>query len=96
MSKDPFNADEYRAFIDAIPNGLRMPIELREGLSIYNLESFVTGRLNHIKAHEGYREPGNRSAFIGQLMDLRSIIEVRLKKREQFLREQAEKQKSNG
>lgn len=97
MNKDPyqpFNAEEFKAFFDAIPRGLRLPIELREGISVWDLKAFVTGRLNHIKAYDGFREPGNRSLFINQLRDLRGVIEIRLKKREAYLREQAEKQQN--
>lgn len=96
MSKEQFHFDEadFRSFFDQLPKGLIMPIELREGLKVYDLQAFVTGRLNHIKAFENYRDPGNRSFFMNQLRDLRGVIEQRLKKREEYLRAQAAKQQN--
>lgn len=67
---EQFDIAEYRQWVSSI----EMPkakIRLNDQIDIYNLEAFVTGRLNHILAFTNYREPGNRSLYIRQLKYIR-------------------------
>ncbi|MCF2506855.1 DUF6371 domain-containing protein [Dyadobacter sp. CY107] len=68
-----FDPDDYKDWFDSasVP---KYPIHLAENLRIYDAITFITGRLNHIRAFTNYREPGNRNLFINQLQLLRNLL----------------------
>jgi hypothetical protein len=70
---EPFDIAEYREWIST----KEMPkskIILNDAVTIYNLEAFVTGRLNHIHAFTGRTDQGNRPQFIRQLKYIRKYF----------------------
>lgn len=73
-SPETFDPKEFKQWFDALPQ-LPPQIYIQQGLTVYNADWFVTGRLNHIKAFTGHQEQGNRSSFIHQLQQFRKRLE---------------------
>ncbi|WP_353721922.1 DUF6371 domain-containing protein [Dyadobacter sp. 676] len=72
---EPFDIAEYREWFST----KEMPkskIILNDAVTIYNLEAFVKGRLNHISAFTGQKDQGNRPQFIRQLKYIRKYFQT--------------------